>query len=277
MWSVFLAAGCYTICGLADKYAVAKAKLNSREFTFLMAIASAVFMTPFIFIFGYEITWSWQAVVAIILIGACKLLEFFTASAVLKEMSAFELKAWVGLNLFISYFIDIVFMNTTQFSFFRILFICITSAGLFLIARSNNKKINYKKIVFPLIAYLAIKLSYGLIMNEAVAYMDSTPILYFGLILITIVLLPTVSLKKLWTENRKGTIVTVVTKIPNAVGLIAENMALAISLTYYSMIQPIILVALFFIGLIRKEECSKLNIIGGIVSIVGIVGFQFIQ
>ena len=38
-----------------------------------------------------------------------------------------------------------------------------------------------------------------------------------------------------------------------------------------------ILVALFFIGVIRKEECTRLNIIGGIVCILGIVGFQTIQ
>ncbi len=42
----------------------------------------------------------------------------------------------------------------------------------------------------------------------------------------------------------------------------------------YSFIQPMILVALFVVQLIRREECTKLNIAGGVVCIAGIVGFQ---
>ena len=43
---ILLAAGCFTICSLADKYAVAKAKLNGNEFTFIMALATVVFLSP---------------------------------------------------------------------------------------------------------------------------------------------------------------------------------------------------------------------------------------
>ena len=42
---------CYTICSLSDKYAVAKIKFNGNELTFLMAAATALFMTftlPFV-------------------------------------------------------------------------------------------------------------------------------------------------------------------------------------------------------------------------------------
>ena len=53
------------------------------------------------------------------------------------------------------------------------------------------------------------------------------------------------------------------TKIPNVIGLVLENIVAQQSMANYSFIQPMILAVLFFIGVIRKEDCTKLNIIGG--------------
>ena len=53
-----------------------------------------------------------------------------------------------------------------------------------------------------------------------------------------------------------------------------ENAVISISLANYSFIQPMILVTLFVIGLIRREKRSQLNLIGSIICIVGIVAFQ---
>lgn len=276
MLMILLAAGCFTICSLADKYAVAKAKLNGNEFTFIMALATVVFLSPMLPFLVDGISFSWQAAIGIALITADKLLEFKMSALVLTEMSAFELKAWIGLTLFASYFTDII-MGIGTFSVVGILFIIVTGVGLFLIASGSKKEVNYRRIVLPLIVYLAAKFGYGFIMKQASVYMPSTMVLYFSLVLLALVLLPFVNIKRLWKENRKGTLITAVTKLPNAVGLVAENAALAVSLTGFSLIQPIILVALFFIGIIRKESCTRLNIIGGIVSILGIAGFQLLK
>ena len=276
MLMILLAAGCYTICGLADKYAVAKAKLNGNEFTFIMALATVIFMSPMLPFLVDGFSFSWQAAIGIVLIAADKLLEFKMSALILTELSAFELKAWIGLTLFVSYFADII-MGVGSFSWFGILFIAVTGAGLFLIASGNKRQVHYGKIALPLVVYLAIKFGYGIIMQQASAYMPSTMVLYFSLVLLAAVLLPFISLKKLWNDNRKGTIITAVTKLPNAVGLVAENAALAVSLTGFSLIQPIILIALFFIGVIRKENCTKLNLAGGAVAIIGILGFQLFK
>ena len=58
------------------------------------------------------------------------------------------------------------------------------------------------------------------------------------------------------------------------IGMLLENAVISISLANYSFIQPMILVALFFIGLIRKERCSKLNLIGSVICVIGVVLFQ---
>ena len=63
---------------------------------------------------------------------------------------------------------------------------------------------------------------------------------------------------------------------PNTIGMLLENAVIAISLASYSFIQPMILVVLFIIGLIRKERCSRLNLIGGIICVVGVVAFQLV-
>lgn len=267
---------CYTICSLSDKYAVAKIKFNGNELTFLMAAATALFMTftlPFV---DTRVIWGIPAVAAILLLTASKMLEFQMSALILQDMSAFELKAWLGICLFVSYFTDIV-MKTQRFSWLRLGFIAVTVIGLVLIAQAGRKKIRYGKIVLPLIVYLAAKYGYGLVIAAAEPYISSTMCLYFSLILLALILLPMAHPVRIFREKRNGGLFVVLTKIPNVAGLLGENAVIAVSLANYSFIQPMILVVLFFWGIARKEEeHDLLSVLGGIVCIVGIVGFQFV-
>ncbi len=265
---------CYTICSLSDKYAVAKIKFNGNELTFLMAAATALFMTftlPFV---DTRVIWGIPAVAAILLLTASKMLEFQMSALILQDMSAFELKAWLGICLFVSYFTDIV-MKTQHFSWLRLGFIAVTVIGLVLIAQAGRKKIRYGKIVLPLIVYLAAKYGYGLVIAAAEPYISSTMCLYFALILLALILLPMAHPVRIFREKRNGGLFVVLTKIPNVAGLLGENAVIAVSLANYSFIQPMILVVLFFWGIARKEEeHDLLSVLGGIVCIIGIVGFQ---
>ncbi len=277
MEMILLAAGCYTVTSLSDKYAASTAKLGGIEVTFLMAAATSFFMTLLLPLLGIPFSpLSWQLLLAVLLIAADKLLEFVLGTAVLKEMSAFELKAWLGAVLFLSYFTD-VFAYGGTFSPIGLLFIAVTAAGLVLIARSNRKNVRYRRIVLPLLFYLFTKYGYAIVMRYAEPYGDSTQILYFSLLLLAVVLFPASHIVRLFREKKKGVLITAATKLPNAVGLYAENAALAVSLTGFSMIQPLILIALFLIGCIRGEYREKLGVAGAVVSIAGIVGFQFLK
>lgn len=89
-------------------------------------------------------------------------------------------------------------------------------------------------------------------------------------------MLPAVHPIRLCREQPKGVLVVGLTKIPNVIGLVLENIVAQQSMANYSFIQPMILAVLFFIGVIRKEDCTKLNIIGGIICIAGVLGFQLI-
>lgn len=269
---------CYTVCSLSDKYAVAKLQLDGNTLTWLMAAATSVFMLAYLPFDSRLFTPTVWSFAAIIILAALKYLEFALAAAVLKEMSAFELKAWLGLTVFASYITDLI-SGAADFgaaAAIKFGFIAVTAAGLFVIAKAGGEKIHYAKIVLPLVAYLAAKFGYGLTVNLTKDYISPSYALFFALVILAIALLPAVHPIKLFREKPKGALIVALTKIPNVVGLVLENVIAVQSMANYSFIQPMILVALFFIGIIRREECTKLNILGGVICIVGIVGFQLV-
>ncbi|MBQ8932084.1 MAG: hypothetical protein IJ045_06600 [Ruminiclostridium sp.] len=273
MFLMLLVVVCYTICSLSDKYSVAKLKMEGNEFTFLMAAPTSILLLLMLPFSDTHFIMGWQSLLSIVLIALSKLLEFKLATVILREMSAFELKAWLGLTLFFSYATDI-FIGTSTFNIVKIIAIIITAVGLFMIAKSENGHINYRKIIIPLFFYLLAKYGYGIIITASKQYVSSYLALLLGLILLALILIPFAKPIKLFKTKFKGSMFVALTKIPNAIGLVLENMVIAISMTNYSFIQPMIMVTLFFIGIIRKESTKALNIAGGIICILGILGFQ---
>lgn len=264
---------CYTICSLSDKYAVSTAKFNGNEFTFLMAAATSVFMLVCLPFQDCTFSFCWQSFAAIGLIAASKMLEFQMGALVLLELSAFELKAWLGIILFVSYITDIIL--GTQAKIICFVFIALTAAGLVLIAGQGRKdNISYGKIAIPLIVYLAAKFGYGFVIKSFTPYISPTMQLFWGLVLMAIILLPKAKPWEILGKNPKGAWVVIFTKIPNVAGLLLENAVIAVSLVNYSFIQPMILISLFVIGLVKKDKYTKLSLAGSIVCITGIIGFQ---
>lgn len=264
---------CYTVTSLNDKYASSGVKFEGSEFTFLMCSSMTVFLTfslPFQKIY-FSLTW--QSFAAVLLIAVCKLLEFYMSILVLRQLSAFELKAWLGITLFTSYITDVIY--GAPLSVLKLLCIVITVIGLIFIVRSGERKeISYKKIVLPLVLYLAAKYGYGLVIKSFSEYASPTMQLLPALALISILLLPKAAPWKLIKKEPKGTVLVVLARIPNTIGMLIENAVISTSLASYSFIQPMILISLFVISLIRREQYSKLNLIGGIVCVCGVILFQ---
>lgn len=279
MFLMIAVTACFTVTSLSDKHAVAKLKFNGNELTFFMAAATAIFMLAVLPFDSRLFVMSWQSFVAIILLAVCKMLEFQLAAIILREMSAFELKAWLGATVFFSYAVDLIagVSPVGIGTLIKFGFIAMTAAGLFMIARSGRGKINYRKIAVPLIFYLLSKFAYGMTVNLTKTKISSTLALFCALVLLAVILLPKAHPIKVIKERPKGTAFVVLTKIPNVLGLVCENAVAARSMADYSFIQPMILAALFFIGIIRREEHSALNVAGGIICIAGIVGFQLLK
>lgn len=263
---------CYTICSLNDKYAAAKANFSGDEFTFLMCSSMSVFLAVSLPFQNLSFSLTWQSFLAISLVTVCKMLEFQMSARVLKQLSAFELKAWLGITLFASYFTDILFGS--ELNIIKLICIFATAAGLVFIARSSKGGVNYKQIILPLMLYLVSKYGYGLVIRSFSPYASSTMQLLPAMVIISLIMLPRVHIRELIKNNRSGVVKVVLARIPNTLGMLLENAVISISLANYSFIQPMILVTLFVIGLIRREKRSWLNLIGSIICIVGIVAFQ---
>lgn len=263
---------CYTICSLNDKYAAAKANFSGDEFTFLMCSSMSVFLALSLPFQNLSFSLTWQSFLAVLLVAMCKMLEFQMSARVLKQLSAFELKAWLGITLFASYFTDILFGS--ELSVFKLICIFATAAGLVFIARSSKGGVNYKQIILPLVLYLVSKYGYGLIIRSFSPYASSTMQLLPAMVIISLIMLPRVHIREIIKNNRSGVVKVVLARIPNTLGMLLENAVISISLANYSFIQPMILVTLFVIGLIRREKRSRLNLIGSMICIVGIVAFQ---
>ena len=263
---------CYTICSLNDKYAAAKANFSGDEFTFLMCSSMSVFLALSLPFQNLSFSFTWQSFLAVLLVAMCKMLEFQMSARVLKQLSAFELKAWLGITLFASYFTDILFGS--ELNIIKLICIFATAAGLVFIARSSKGGVNYKQIILPLVLYLVSKYGYGLVIRSFSPYASSTMQLLPAMVIISLIMLPRVHIRELIKNNRSGVVKVVLARIPNTLGMLLENAVISISLANYSFIQPMILVTLFVIGQIRREKRSRLNLIGSIICIVGIVAFQ---
>lgn len=267
---------CYTLCSLSDKYAIVKAKLSGDEFTFVMCSSMSVFLALTLPFQNISLKLDIRSLIAVLLIALCKMFEFQMSARVLKELSAFELKAWLGLSLFASYFTDLCYGEDP--ALLPIVFICLSAAGLVLIARSGaSKSINYKKIALPLVLYILSKYSYGLVVKAFTPYISSTLALFAALLIISIIMIIKIDIPRLFREKGSGVLKVALVRIPNTIGMLLENAVIAISLSDYAFIQPMILTVLFFIGLLRREKSSPTNILGGIICVIGIVCFQIFR
>lgn len=267
----------YSITSLNDKYAVSKCKYTGSQLTFLMASGTVFFLLFTLPFSDMHFTLSPVSFLCIGLIALSKYLEFGMSAKILVEMSVFELKAWLGITIFISYFTD-VFLYGQDIKALKILCIIITAAGLFLIAREGRKQVDYKRIALPLVLYLSSRFIYGFTMKAAEPYISSTMTLLFALVVLAVIMLPAakpLTIPKESPEGLKGMLIVLGCKLPNAFGLLCENRIAAESLTNFSFIQPMILIVMFVSGFFsQKEKPSKLSVAGGLCVIAGIFGFQ---
>lgn len=264
--------GCYTLSSLSDKYAVSRARLTQNQFTLIMSSSLAFFLLCALPLQEVYLTLTLPALLGVLLITLCKYLEFSMGATVLKSISAFELKAWLGITLFASYFTDVAYEKTI--SLVKLLCLLGIVIGLFLIVYSGKeRKIEYKRMVLPLILYLASKYGYGLVIKVSTPHIAPSLSLLFALILVAAISFFQRKPDDKFQKGQKGILPVVAARIPNTVGMILENAVIGISLVLYSLIQPLILVTLFLISLLQKERCTPVNLIGNLLTVVGVLAF----
>lgn len=108
----------YTASSLGDKYISAKLACSAQEFSFLVALSTAFFLALVLPFTGWNFAFTLQSGQALIVLIALKIAEFYTSAALLKTVSAYELKAWLSLNVIVSYLVDLARGTETFFGAF---------------------------------------------------------------------------------------------------------------------------------------------------------------
>ena len=119
------------------------------------------------------------------------------------------------------------------------------------------------------------KLFYGILIGQVIGLNEKISILFILMLLLTFSHLPFVSMKK--TFSTVGVTKGVLTRIPNAAGLIFESMAATENLYLYAMIQPIQLLIMFCISLARRENMGKWKFFGSMLCILCIFIMTILQ
>ncbi len=265
--------GAYTACNISDKYIVSKGNINKNDYTFFLSLSSLIFLTFFLPFTDHKLQFSIYNAGIILGAAASKIVEFRTLAAVLKEMTPFEVKAWLGICIFLSYITDMI-MKADSFRLSRLSMILITAMGLILIVWDNQRSINYKKIMFYLVLHILSKYLYGIVIKQAAKTMSTTMTLYCALIIVMILMLVSVHPIRIFKGNKKSISILCGTRLVNVIGNIAENEVIKMSLVQYSLIQPGILVLLFLERMLRKERFPLRNIIGSVLCVLGVLGFS---
>lgn len=153
----------YTASSLGDKYISAKLACSAQEFSFLVALSTAFFLTLVLPFTGWNFAFSLQSGLALVVLVALKIAEFYTSAALLKTVSAYELKAWLSLNVIISYLVDLARGTETFFwAFLPCAAALVASIGLVAFGEKREKLLRY---ILLSIIYIASKFLYGLQMN----------------------------------------------------------------------------------------------------------------
>ena len=269
MYYVILTVICYTISSLGDKYISAKLKCTPAEFAFIVSFATMIWLGVTIPFTGFHFSFTIQNTLILLSLVVWKIMEFYTSALLLKTVSAYELKAWLGINIAFSYYYNII---QGIYSWKPWLFLCtlLLLLGILMIIKDKTieEQTSKKRLCILFLFFIASKFFYGFMMGKMTKDCKASSVLLLVMFLTAFIQLKKVSIKEI--GKKKGIIRAALTRIPNAAGLILEAFAAMENLFLYAMIQPIQLLLLFLFSLIKKEPMGKKKFIGSILCIFAV-------
>ena len=255
----------YAASSLGDKYISAKLACSAQEFSFLVALSTSFFLALVLPFTGWNFAFTLQSGLALVVLVALKIAEFYTSAALLKTVSAYELKAWLSLNVIVSCLVDLARGTETFFwAFLPCAAVLVAGIGLVAFGEKREKLLRY---ILLSLGYIASKFLYGLQMN---VLEGTSPVCVLLLVMLGVALLQLPFVKFRIFFRKKGLVLGALTRIPNAAGLWTEAIAAQQNLLLYSLVQPMQLAILFLTVLIRREKMGKLRLAGSIITLVAV-------
>lgn len=255
----------YAASSLGDKYISAKLACSAQEFSFLVALSTAFFLALVLPFTGWNFAFTLQSGLALVVLVALKIAEFYTSAALLKTVSAYELKAWLSLNVIVSCLVDLARGTETFFwAFLPCAAVLVAGIGLVAFGEKREKLLRY---ILLSLGYIASKFLYGLQMN---VLEGTSPVCVLLLVMLGVALLQLPFVKFRTFFRKKGLVLGALTRIPNAAGLWTEAIAAQQNLLLYTLVQPMQLAILFLTALIRREKMGKLRLAGSFITLVAV-------
>lgn len=271
MYYVMLTVACYTISSLGDKYISSKLKCTPSQFAFIVSFATMIWIGVLIPFTGWGFVFTVHNLFLLLSLVLWKIMEFYTSAVLLKTASAYELKAWLGINIACSYYYNTI-QGVYQWSLWIVLFTLMLLAGIVMIVQGQTAQeetffISKKRLCILFLLFIASKFLYGLTMGH-MTECKTTSVLFLVMFFTALIQLKKVKIKEL--AKREGMTNAFLTRIPNAAGLILEAFAAMESLFLYAMIQPIQLALLFMVSLVKKEPMGKKKLTGSLLCILSV-------
>ena len=255
----------YAASSLGDKYISAKLACSAQEFSFLVALSTSFFLAFVLPFTGWNFAFTLQSGLALVVLVALKIAEFYTSAALLKTVSAYELKAWLSLNVIVSCLVDLARGTETFFwAFLPCAAVLVAGIGLVAFGEKREKLLRY---ILLSLGYIASKFLYGLQMN---VLEGTSPVCVLLLVMLGVALLQLPFVKFRTFFRKKGLVLGALTRIPNAAGLWTEAIAAQQNLLLYTLVQPMQLAILFLTALIRREKMGKLRLAGSFITLVAV-------
>lgn len=260
----------YAASSLGDKFISAKLKCGKQEFSLLVAASTALFLALTLPFVGWSFSFSLGSLLALAVLIFLKIAEFYTSADLLKSVSAYELKAWLSLNVLFSYLFDL--LSGAEAFLWGILpcaaalLVCV---GLIIFGERRTGKLKY--VVLSL-TYIASKLLYGMQMNA----LSEPPVSVLILVMAGVTLLQLPFVKPKTFLQKRGLALGALTRITNAAGLWTEAIAAQQSLLLYSLVQPMQLLLLFVTALVQREKFTPLKLVGSILTLAAVTAMTLL-
>ena len=257
----------YSASSLGDKFIASRLGCNAKEFSFLVSLSTAFFLALILPFVGWSFSFTLAGGAALAVLVACKIAEFYTSAALLKTASAYELKAWLSLNIAFSFLVDLA-RGSEKFFVAFVPAAVLLAGGIAMVAFGGSRG-NILRYVLLSLLYIASKFCYGLQMNVLAGSASPVSALLLVMLAVALLQLPFVRFTSFF--RKKGLALGALTRIPNAAGLWTEAIAAQQNLLLYSLVQPMQLAVLFIAALIKREKLGKVKCIGSIVTLAAVV------
>ena len=255
---------CYSISSVSDKQISGKLKCRQEEFAFIISTSTAIWLGLVLLFTGWEIEITLHNMILTFLLAVCKTAEFYTSAILLKTISVYELKAWLGVNISVSYFYNF-YVGKADIEIIAVIFCILLLMGIWMILWSDK---NRKKTFLLCTAFILSKFLYGILVGMVSSGCSQTTVLFIVMLVVAAAQMPKISLRQVIKKEKIS--FAFLSRLPNAIGLLTEAAAAVQNIFLYAMIQPIQLLILFIYSLMKKEDMPKMKFWGSVFCIFAV-------